>query len=655
MAEPALTVLVIDDTEANRYSMRRILERAGFAVLEAATGADGLRRLAEARPDLVILDIGLPDVSGHDVCRRIKGDPVTAAVPVLQVSVSLAGSDRRAESLEGGADGYVTYPFQSRELVAHVQALLRARRAEQAAREQSELLRVTLASIGDAVIAADGRGLVTFLNPVAERLTGWSPAASAVGRPLAEVFCLVPSTAGDRVSSIGPEEQTAPLVPRAEGRWATAELIARDGTHRSVDGTASPIHDAAGNAVGSVVVFRDISERKHLERELKRRADELAERDRRKDEFLAMLAHELRNPLAPVRNALQVLGLEQSPDPVTAEMGSILVRQVHNLVRLVDDLLDVSRITQGKVELRKQPVELGVLAAGTVESQRPLLEQRRHRLELSLPSGPVWVEADPARLEQVLSNLLNNAAKYTPEGGHIRVALERSAGPPGEAVLRVRDNGIGIAADMQTAIFDIFQQADRVPGRVSEGLGLGLTLVRNLMELHGGTVEAHSAGPGQGSEFIVRLPLRSGGDEVGSEGTREGDARPAAAARKGLRVLVVEDNVDGARSLGLLLRLDGHEVRAVHDGPAALVEAAAFRPEVVLLDIGLPRGMDGYEVARRLRQLPGNESAFLVALTGFGQEEDRQRSSAAGFDAHLVKPVNPEVLHDLLGRRRPRQ
>ena len=259
MAEPGLTVLVIDDTEANRYTIRRILERAGFGVVEAAHWRDGLQRLAEVRPDLVILDIGLPDVSGHDVCRRIKGDPATASVPVLQVSVSLAGSDRRAESLEGGADGYVTYPFQSRDWSPTSSAAACPPCRAGGARAK-RVLRVTLASIGDAVIAADSRGLITFLNPAAERLTGWSPAASAVGRPLAEVFCLVPATAGDRVSTIGPAEQTAPLDPRAEGRWPTAELIARDGTHLSVDGTASPIHDAAGNAVGSVVVFRDVGE-----------------------------------------------------------------------------------------------------------------------------------------------------------------------------------------------------------------------------------------------------------------------------------------------------------------------------------------------------------------------------------------------------------
>jgi PAS domain S-box-containing protein len=396
-----------------------------------------------------------------------------------------------------------------------------------------------------------------------------------------------------------------------------------------------PVRDRAGQILGVGTVVVDITERKRAE-------EVLREADRRKDEFLAMLGHELRNPLGPVRNAAHILRRRCAGDPEVEQTAEMMGRQVDHMVRLVDDLLDVSRISRGKIDLRKQPVDLGAAGARAAEGARALLGARQHRLEVTVPAEPVRVEADPDRLEQVVANLLTNAAKYTQPGGHIRLTVAREGG---QAVVRVRDNGIGIRPEMLPRVFDLFQQADRIPGRVSEGLGLGLTLVRRLVEMHGGSVEAHSDGPGRGSEFIVRLPLLSAAQNPAAGAAPE--ASPAAGGP--LRILVVDDNVDGAKSLALLLRLEGgHEVRVAHDGPAALELARDFHPDVVFLDIGLPKGMDGYEVARRLRQQPGLGEALLVALTGFGQEEDRRRSLAAGFHAHLVKPVNPDLLREIL-------
>jgi signal transduction histidine kinase len=381
---------------------------------------------------------------------------------------------------------------------------------------------------------------------------------------------------------------------------------------------------------------------RRLSLELRARAAELAEADRRKDEFLAILAHELRNPLAPVANALQIMRLQAADGGATARARDMAERQVKHLARLVDDLLDVSRITRGKLQLCLQPVELAPLLAHVLEGMRPFIEACGHELSVVLPPEPVRLQADPTRLEQVLANLLNNAAKYTRPGGRIWLTAERAGA---EAVLRVRDNGVGIAPEKLPRVFDLFMQADRAPDHSQGGLGIGLTLVRSLAEMHGGTVQAFSPGLGRGSEFVVRLPA------LPQTPPERPEPRPVAArgAGRGLRVLVVDDNVDAAQSLAQLLALDRHEVYVAYDAPGTLESARAHPPEVVLLDIGLPGG-DGYQVARRLREEVGLKDAVLVAVTGYGQEEDRRRSARAGFDHHLVKPVDVEALRDLLAR-----
>jgi signal transduction histidine kinase len=385
----------------------------------------------------------------------------------------------------------------------------------------------------------------------------------------------------------------------------------------------------------------DITERKRLEEELRRRAEELAGADRRKDQFLAMLAHELRNPLAPIRNAVELMRQVEIADPSFSASREMVERQVKHLARLVDDLLDVSRITRGSIRLRKEAVDLVTVAERAVEATRPLIETRGHDLTLELPDQPIRMEADPTRLEQVISNLLNNAAKYTMPGGHIwlNVAVEGA-----EALVRVRDTGIGVPPDVLGRVFEPFVQSDGSLARSEGGLGIGLTLVRSLVEMHGGSVEAHSPGLGQGSEFVLRLPIRPSGSAAAE---RYESDEPASPLDHRSRVLVVEDNVDAAESLAALLRLWGHEVKVVHDGLAAIDAARQQRPEVVLLDIGLP-GLDGYQVARKLREEVGLDSALLVAMTGYGQPEDRRRSQEAGIHLHYVKPVEPAILRELL-------
>ncbi|MFY0563215.1 CHASE domain-containing protein [Archangium lansingense] len=375
-------------------------------------------------------------------------------------------------------------------------------------------------------------------------------------------------------------------------------------------------------------------ERAHVE-------EQLREADRRKDDFLAMLAHELRNPLAPVLTAVQLMERKQQAGLETEREREVVERQVHHMRRLVDDLLDVSRVTRGKIQLRRHSLDLVCSVGRAVDAARPFADSRKHSLNVELPDGPVWTDADPVRLEQVLANLLHNAAKYSEPGGRITLTLAREAR---EAVVRVTDTGMGIPAEALPHLFEPFMQVARTLDRAQGGLGLGLTLVKQLVEMHGGRVEAWSAGVGRGSIFTVRLPLlpeeRIPVVPVAAPAEREvsGDGR---------RVLVVDDNVDAAELLGDVLEMDGHQVTVVHDGLAALERMSAIDPEVIFLDIGLP-GMDGYEVARRIRARPGGAAPKLVAVTGYGQATDRQRSREAGFDAHLVKPVEIDRVLELV-------
>lgn len=430
------------------------------------------------------------------------------------------------------------------------------------------------------------------------------------------------------------EEIFAAATERREAFRIDYRLQQRDGEYRWAIDSATPRFELDGQFRGYIGSVIDITERKEME-------DALKEADRRKDEFLAMLAHELRNPLAPIRNAAQVLKLIGPTDSNQRWAREVIERQTQHLTRLVDDLLEVSRITQGKVTIARQPLDLTAIINSAVETSRPLIEARRHQLTVALPTVPVRLEGDLTRLVQVIGNLLNNAAKYTDEAGHIRLeaALENN-----EAVICVEDDGIGISADLLPHVFDLFTQADRSLDRSQGGLGIGLTLVRNLVELHGGRVEAHSEGSGRGSQFIVRLPAlpaTSKTDDPSQSGETTQNASP------GLKVLIVEDSRDSAEMMAFVLKLGGHQVRIANDGAEALEAAPVFQPQAVLCDIGLP-GMNGYEVAAHLRRQPYFARTTLIALTGYGQEDARRRAKEAGFDYHLVKPLDPDALVSLL-------
>ena len=447
---------------------------------------------------------------------------------------------------------------------------------------------------------------------------------------------LLPGSSGEFDFSLPPELEGRGLqsgieIPLRAGAHFQGSL----GAYRSSPRRFSADHVRFLQSVVNVLGMA--SQRRYLESELRQHVSQLADADRRKNDFLAMLAHELRNPLAPIRHAVALLGFADLEEAASIEARQIIDRQVEHLVRLVDDLLDVARILRGRVELRREPVELAHVVNRAVETSRPLISSHRHKLSISLPPETLWVNGDAVRLAQVVSNLLNNSAKYTEPGGEIRLATERRGS---EAVIRVRDNGVGIDPRFLPHVFDAFIQADRSIARSEGGLGIGLTLVRSVVELHDGRVSAASEGIGKGSEFAVELPLLSAAP------TRE-KLEFAPSTSRPLRILVVDDHAGSAKLLSKLLsKFWGHEVEVAHDGHGALEVAEQFHPELVLLDIGLP-GLSGLEVAERLRQLPATQEAMLVALTGYGQLEDRDRSRQAGFDEHLVKPASVNDLQRL--------
>jgi signal transduction histidine kinase len=382
---------------------------------------------------------------------------------------------------------------------------------------------------------------------------------------------------------------------------------------------------------------------KNLERRVAQRTEELEEAGRRKDQFLAVLAHELRNPLAAIRMAAQSVGLPDSPQPDRERWSMVIERQISHLSRLIDDLVDVSRITRGSIELQRRLVDISGIVAEAIEASRPTIEDRRHQLSVHLPDDPVSIDGDAARLVQVISNLLHNASKFTPKGGNIGIVVERSGC---EMTLRVTDNGIGIDPESLPKVFEMFTQVGRPLDRPSSGLGIGLALVRTLVELHGGSVAAHSEGSGTGTQVVVRLPCLEP-EPVAAMARTAPVRQPAKLAPS--RILVVDDNADAADALAFMLRAAGHEVNTAHDGLEALNISPSFRPEIVLLDLGMPN-LNGYATAHRMREEPWGQDILLVALTGWGQPKDRDRTSRAGFNAHLVKPVGVDELFGTLAQ-----
>ncbi|KQQ97379.1 PAS domain S-box protein [Massilia sp. Leaf139] len=547
-------------------------------------------------------------------------------------------ADRSAQRLEvqvpawGGWYEINCFPTPDGGIALYLRDESERRVAEEGVRRLAAVAEQSSDFIG--IFAPDGAGL--YLNPAGRAMAGLGLASDIRGARLLDFFS---SDCRPFVRS-----DVLPALTGAAEKWDGELKFSGRGA-----GDAIPVyfkgfavHGADGAHLGLATITRDITEQKRAEDELRRIAADLSQADHRKSEFLATLAHELRNPLAPIRTGLDLLRMAPPSAETAARVHAMMDRQLGQLIHLVDDLLDIARITRGRIELKKEAIDLRVAVSMAVESSTALIQAGGHKLEVALPDEPLPLDADLTRLVQVLSNLLNNAAKYTPGGGRIALAAWREGM---QAVVAVTDSGIGIAPDAIGSVFEMFTQVGSSLDRAQGGLGIGLSLVRRLVELHGGRVQASSAGRGQGSTFTVRLPLRRRAGDGESGETRAAPAMPAQARR--LRVLVVDDNLDAAESLVALLGALGHETRMAHDGPAGLAAARSFRPELAFLDIGLP-GMNGHEVARALRSSSELRGAVLVALTGWGAASDMTLSQQAGFDQHLTKPVSREALEQAL-------
>jgi len=506
------------------------------------------------------------------------------------------------------------------------------------AEEVNARLSAIVESADDAIISKTLDGVIRSWNAGAERLFGYS-ASEAIGQ---SVTLIIPPEKLD-------EEQLILSRLRRGERIEHYETVrvSKDGQRIDISLTISPIQDLTGRIIGASKVARDITARKRSEAALVALKNQLEEAHQRKDEFLAMLAHELRNPLAVIDNSLQLLRLDDGLSPSVEKLREIMEQQSNHLTRLVEDLLDASRIRRGSIELRWEPVELASVVANAVQTARPLIDDAGHQLAVTLPPTPVILYADPVRLTQVLGNLLTNAAKYTPSGGQIWLTGRRK---DGGVQLSVRDTGLGIPADMLPHIFDMFAQVESSLSRARGGMGLGLALAKKLVELHGGRVEVHSAGHGAGSEFVVWLPTAVVSAQLPVPSRAPLMNRTSAMSPR--KVLVVDDVKAAAFVLSSLLKKLGHHVETVRHAAAALEAVSQQRPDVVFSDIGMP-DVDGYELARRLRQMPEMDGVVLVALTGYGQEKDRQQAVDAGFDYHLAKPVNLDALQNLLASLPP--
>ena len=622
-------VLIVDDNA----DMREYLQGLISARWRAETAADGQAALAAIRakpPDLVLCDVMMPRLDGFGLLAAMRSEQATATIPVILISAR-AGEEAQVEGRKAGADDYLVKPFSAKELMARVEsqlALAKLRKVDQ--RHRDELKRLFMGAPVFICLLRGPEHVFELANEAYLRLVRREVVGKRVREALPEVEGQGFFEKLDRVYTTG-----EPYVGN-EAHVILRQSAAAPGKDTFLTFTYQPFHGLDGSIDGIAVFGFDVTETVLARRRTEALVEQAQLADRRKDEFLAMLGHELRNPLAPIATAVKLMELRG--DERSKRERQVIERQVAHLSRLVDDLLDVTRIAQGKIQLSKHPVDIAEVAAKAVEMASPLFESKSHQLDIAVPRGVVFVDGDAMRLSQVVGNLLTNAARYTPERGNICLSAVREGQ---EVVVRVKDDGMGIAPEFLPRIFDLFVQGPRALDRREGGLGLGLALVKNLVTLHGGSVSACSQGPGRGSEFVVRLPALSDAPRLSARSTPE-----VARSGRARRVLVVDDNVDAAEILAETLLTLGHEVAIAHDGPQALSVQARFDADIGVLDLGLPV-MDGYELASRMRRL-AKKPLRLIALTGYGQDQDRERTSQAGFDAHLVKPVEVQQLNELI-------
>ena len=672
LASASLDILVVDDVEGNLTAMEAMLADLDARVVKARSGPEALRCLLQQDFALILLDVRMPGMDGFEAAELIRARGRSRRTPIMFLTAFDRTREQEVRGYALGAVDFLTKPIVPEVLRGKVSVLIELHRKTDEIRRQAALLqraerREHAQRLEQARRRWEEEGLreqvererqaAEALQRSNERLQILSEVASELlllgDEPWAVAGRLLPRVAdhlGLEVALIHRPEDGGQEAPSELGLTALAShpLAAGGRLHGTVVfGTARRAALAPDEVAVMELVCDQIAaalERARLVDELRRSAQELRAADERKDQFLAMLGHELRNPLAPVHNAVKLMQRTAAPNPQLQRVMEAADRQLAHMTRLLDDLLDVSRIRNGKIELRRQVIDLRDAVRDAVHATEALVVTRSHELEVSLPGEPLPVNGDPARLAQVFANLLNNAAKYTDRGGHLRLSARRD----GEVLtVAVQDDGIGISPEMLPRIFDVFVQADQASDRALGGLGLGLTLVRTLVELHGGTIHAESRGLGHGSELVIRLPATDECIEPRTAPDLAASTPPLVERGRPAEIVLVEDNVDIRDSLRALLELRGHAVHEAEDGRAGVELIRGRAPRVALVDIGLP-GLDGYQVARELRSTP--LSTRLVAMTGYGRPEDRQRALEAGFDAHLVKPVDFDELSRLLDR-----
>ena len=661
--QPA-NILLVDNQPANVKAFRVILKDLGHNLVEANSAEDARKQIASTDFAVILLDTQMSNIDEFKIAKLIRGQERSRYTPLIfHTAPESNGLLNEEQAYALGAVDYLVRPLVPSILRAKVtwfvELYRKARRLDLQAeaerrteatgfeevrlreelrkiQETEERLTMMVESVKEyAFFSLDVSGHITSWNLGAEHLLGYDE-DEILGKHFSLFF--IP----EDIETGRPDRELRQAV--TEGAASNNNWIVRKNASRFwAEGSTYPLRH--GELRGFATIFRDLTERKQMEEELRANAEALVETDRRRSEFLAMLGHELRNPLAPIVTSLAVVRQDKTVNPLVKEAHSIIERQIEHLIRLVDDLLDMARITRGRIELRKERVELNDLIHWVVDAVEPLVAARQHEFSVSAPQDVLWLDVDPARIQQALVNLLSNACKYTPAHGVIQLTAHLEGD---KVVISVKDNGVGIALDVLPKVFDLFTQGERSLARSEGGLGIGLTMVKSLVEMHGGSAVARSKGQGNGSEFIILLPLAKPETSVSVATPSRTTQQPQVPFQKALRILIVDDNVDAAKSLALLLRVYGYEiVDVVHDGPSAVNAILTKKPSVVLLDIGLP-GMNGYEVARRVHEKQIMQRPHLIAVSGYGTESDKLKAQEVGIDNYLVKPVDPGQLHEIL-------